>query len=147
GGGGGNGGFAGALALSGNSIGLSIGGSGGGGSFAGEALVQRGYHGPFATNILTLEDNSAGIVAQSIGGGGGNGGFAVSLTGATGTGIAAAVTLGGSGGRGSYAAKAGARSVGNITTGGNIADGILVQSIGGRGGQCGVYGGAVRPVR
>ena len=138
GGGGGNGGFAGTLALSaGGSIGLSIGGSGGAGGIAGEALVQSGYGQAYANNIFTAGDNSAGIVAQSIGGNGGNGGFAVSLSGSIDEGGAVAVTLGGSGGGGATAAAAEADSVGNITTLGNISPGILVQSIGGSGGNGG----------
>ena len=138
GGGGGNGGFAGTLALSsGVSIGVSLGGSGGDGSAAGEALVESGYGRAFDNNIFTYGDNSSGIVAQSIGGGGGNGGFAVSLSGSIDEGGAVAVTLGGSGGNGSTGGIASAYSVGDITTVGNVSDGVLAQSIGGGGGNGG----------
>ncbi len=138
GGGGGNGGFAGTLALSGGlSVGLSLGGSGGDGSSAGNALVQSGFGRPSANNIFTGGDNSAGIIAQSVGGGGGTGGFAVSLSGAINAGSAVAVTLGGSGGNGSTGGSAEADSVGNITTIGNNSDGVIAQSVGGGGGNGG----------
>ncbi|GAA0581021.1 hypothetical protein [Rhizomicrobium electricum] len=138
GGGGGNGGFAGTLSFSGGSaVTLALGGSGGAGSYASNATVHSGYARAYAENIFTRGDNSTGIVVQSIGGGGGNGGFAVSLSGAVNGGSALAVSVGGSGGSGGYAARAAGFSVGNITTLGNMSDGILVQSIGGGGGNGG----------
>ena len=153
GGGGGNGGFAGTVALSGlASVGVSLGGKGGGGGNGGNALVESGYGRPNVNNILTLGDFSSGIIAQSIGGGGGNGGWAGSLSGAEGIG-AVAVTLGGAGGNGGLGGNAAAYSIGNITTAGNMSDAVFAQSVGGSGGNggmsvalsasAGLFGGAV----
>jgi hypothetical protein len=140
GGGGGNGGFAGSLALSGGaSVGVSL---GGGGSSAGDASTVRVNSGLNSAhqNILTTGDSSAGILAQSVGGGGGNGGFAVALSGSIpvlGVSGAASVALGGHGGAGGAADEARADSIGNIATFGEQSDGILVQSVGGGGGNGG----------
>jgi uncharacterized protein YhjY with autotransporter beta-barrel domain len=141
GGGGGSGGFAGTLSLLGTmtNIGVSLGGSGDGGGAGGQVLVQSG-NGSFANNIFTAGDNSAGIISQSIGGGGGNGGFAGTLSFTIPSQItlgAASVALGGSGDGGGAGGDAEACSVGNITTLGNMSDGMLVQSIGGGGGNGG----------
>ena len=137
GGGGGNGGFAGTLALSGSaSAGISLGGSGGSGNIAGTVIVTSGNT-TFQNNILTYGDNSNGILAQSIGGGGGNGGFAASLSGALQGLGSAAVTLGGSGGSGANGNIVTVNSVGDIMTQGNMSDGIFAQSVGGGGGNGG----------
>ncbi len=153
GGGGGNGGFAGTLALSGSaSAGISLGGSGGIGNSAGTVSVTSG-NSTLHNNIFTGGDNSNGILAQSIGGGGGNGGFAASLSGSLQGLGSAAVTLGGSGGSGATGNSVIVNSVGNITTLGDMSDAIFAQSVGGGGGNggfsaalsasTGSFGGAV----
>ncbi|BCG73009.1 outer membrane autotransporter barrel domain-containing protein [Mesorhizobium sp. 113-1-2] len=144
GGGGGNGGFSGSLAAGGLvGVGVSLGGTGGGGGDAGTATVNNGKKvGNTVTqnNILTIDDNSTGILAQSIGGGGGNGGFAVTLSVSgsyEGAGGAAAVSVGGSGATGGVGKDVFVTSYGNIATYGKQSDGILAQSIGGGGGNGG----------
>ncbi|TLU87805.1 MAG: hypothetical protein FDX21_03015 [Chlorobium sp.] len=153
GGGGGNGGFAGTLALSGSaSAGISLGGSGGIGNSAGTVSVTSGNT-TFHNNIYTDGDNSNGILAQSIGGGGGNGGFAVSLSGSLQGLGSAAVTLGGNGGSGATGNSVIVNSIGNIKTNGDMSAAIFAQSVGGGGGNggfsaalsasTGFFGGAV----
>ena len=142
GGGGGNGGFAGSLAIggaagaAGGALGVALGGSGGDGNSAGTVTVNSG-NANHASNIFTAGDHANGILAQSIGGGGGNGGFAISLTGNSQGLLSAAVALGGSGGSGAVANTVEVNSTGNITTLGNLSDGILAQSVGGGGGNGG----------
>ncbi|MBZ9997871.1 hypothetical protein [Mesorhizobium sp. BH1-1-4] len=144
GGGGGNGGFSGSLTLGGvAAVGVNLGGKGGGGGDAGTATVNNGKKvGNVVTqnSILTIDDGSTGILAQSIGGGGGNGGFAVTVSGSgsyEGAGGAAAVSIGGSGATGGVGKDVFVTSYGNIATNGKQADGILAQSIGGGGGNGG----------
>ena len=91
GGGGGNGGWSGALALSqGVALGVSIGGGGGSGNSAGAVTVDS------TGNIVTGGANAIGIQAQSIGGAGGNGGFSLSLAGSL-KGTSVGVSSGGAG--------------------------------------------------
>ena len=157
GGGGGDGGFSvtGAITAStglSGSLGLSMGGDGGAGAFGGVVNVTNG------SSILTLGNDSAGILAQSLGGGGGDGGFSVAGSinvGANGGGIN--IALGGKGGDGSdgsavtvvstgaYIITGGDSSTTNASTNGFSADGIIAQSIGGGGGDGGfsVAGGIV----
>ncbi|WP_027036867.1 autotransporter outer membrane beta-barrel domain-containing protein [Mesorhizobium ciceri] len=144
GGGGGNGGFSGGIAAGGLvGVGVNLGGSGGGGGDAGTATVNNGKKvGSIVTqnSILTIDDGSIGILAQSIGGGGGNGGFAVTLSGSgsfEGAGGSASVAIGGSGATGGIGKHAEVNNYGNITTYGKQAAGILAQSIGGGGGNGG----------
>ncbi|MBB3980148.1 hypothetical protein GGQ64_005400 [Rhizobium azooxidifex] len=100
---------------------LSIGGSGGSGNFAGDAEVQS------SGAISTAGDAAIGIISQSIGGGGGTGGGAKGIA-----------TVGGSGGAGGAGGHADVLlNGGSITTQGEMAHGIMAQSIGGGGGNGG----------
>jgi uncharacterized protein with beta-barrel porin domain len=138
GGSGGNGGFAGSLAMtvgSGAAFGVAIGGSGANGGDAGEVHVTS------AGNSITTHKNSAdGIHAQSVGGGGGDGGFAFS--GAAGFGgeknLNVTVAVGGGGGVGGEGNIVDASNSATITTNGDHANGIFAQSIGGGGGNGGL---------
>ncbi|TPM31479.1 hypothetical protein FJ967_24885 [Mesorhizobium sp. B2-3-4] len=150
GGGGGNGGFSGSLALGGvASGGVSLGGTGAGGGDAGTVTVNNGKKdnsGVITQNsILTIDDHSIGILAQSIGGGGGNGGFAITLTGSgsiEGAGGSAAVSVGGNGASGGVGKDVTVTNYGNIATYGKQSAGILAQSLGGGGGNGGFSVGA-----
>ena len=138
GGGGGNGGFNVTASLAGagtaaGTIGVGLGGKGAAGGEAGNVNVM--VNGP----IVTLQDNSGGLVAQSLGGGGGNGGFNITA-GAAGAGTGAgaiAVGLGGAGGTGSDGANVVAVVTGQVDTFGKASTGVLAQSIGGGGGNGG----------
>jgi hypothetical protein len=128
GGGGGNGGFAGSLAVGGTSVGVSVGGSGGSGGAAGQIGVTN------SGTIATAGKSAAGIFAQSVGGGGGNGGsaFAGSI------GVASVTTaVGGAGGAGNDGNLVDIVNSGLIATQGNNSAGIFAQSIGGGGGSGG----------
>lgn len=140
GGGGGNGGVAGALGAGAFGLAVSLGGGGGGGATAGTVLVDN-------DNIVTTRGSEASaIVAQSIGGGGGRGGAALSGAGGV---VGAAVAVGGSGGAGSNGGVVTVTNSGAITTGysttvgsittnfGDKSHGIFAQSIGGGGGDGG----------
>ncbi len=130
GGGGGNGGFAFAGAMSGvGSLSFALGGDGArGGSGANVAVDSHG-------NIATRGLMSSGIVAQSIGGGGGNGGHSMAQSfGGAGAG---SLALGGSGSLGTYGSHVTVTSRGQIDTSGDGAHGIVAQSIGGGGGNGG----------
>jgi outer membrane autotransporter protein len=128
GGGGGNGGFAGSLAVGGSSASVSLGGSGGSGGAAGQiGIVNSG-------TIATGGEGAAGIFAQSIGGGGGNGGSA--LAGSNGL-ASVSTTVGGAGGVGNYGSLVDILNTGLITTQGNNSAGVFAQSIGGGGGSGG----------
>ncbi len=133
GGGGGNGG----LAVSGSitqSItgGVAMGGYGGSGGSANTVGIQ-------STNIngaiLTQGDLSVGIMAESIGAGGGSGGNAVRGQATSSLGVN--VALGASGGTGGNGGQIDILDKGGIETQGDVADGILAQSIGGGGGNAG----------
>jgi uncharacterized protein YhjY with autotransporter beta-barrel domain len=130
GGGGGNGGFSvsGDLAQAG-AISVSLGGNGGKGGDAGYIDLQS------SGDISTAGDGSIGIAAQSIGGGGGNGGF--SVAGSISRVVSAGVSLGGTGAHGGMGSTVNLTSDSNIATQGNLASGILAQSIGGGGGNGG----------
>lgn len=128
GGSGGNGGFAGSLAMGAASVSVSVGGSGDVGGVAGKVEVDN------LGGILTHGQSAAGILAQSIGGGGGNGGSALSSD----VGLAtASVTVAGSGGAGNTGGLVDLTNEGTITTKGHHAAGIFAQSIGGGGGNGG----------
>ncbi|WP_156898221.1 hypothetical protein [Methylocapsa acidiphila] len=132
GGGGGNGGFSGsgALSLGGAGIGVSVGGFGAGGGSASSVTVVS------ANNIVTLGQQSNGILAQSIGGGGGNGGFSIGLSG--GSEFAGTLSVGGSAlGGGGAAGAVKVTSYGTILTLGADSNAIAAQSIGGGGGNGG----------
>jgi len=140
GGGGGNGGFAGALSVSPDdsspSLAIAIGGKGGNGGDGGEAYAYTADHdSPGNNSITTSGDYASGIVAQSVGGGGGGGGFATSTSVAVTQAFAFAV--GGSGGGGGDGGFAASTNNANVTTHGEGANAVLVQSIGGGGGHGG----------
>ena len=130
-GGGGDGGFSGAI--SGGTgkagLGLSLGRSGGAGGTA--AAVDATTNG----NVTTKGNDSIGLLAQSVGGGGGDGGVSVSVV--AGTGISPSVSVGGGGGSGGVAANVTVNSTGAYQTGGNFSQGIIAQSVGGGGGTGG----------
>lgn len=139
GGGGGAGGFAGdisgALAGKGGAAGIAIGGDGGAGGAGGVvSLASSG-------SVNTAGSQAHGVFAQSVGGGGGSGGFSVTggLSKGENTG-SIGFTLGGKGGPGSFASSASATTSGAITTAGDSAHGVLVQSVGGGGGSGGFAG-------
>ncbi|MFM5924510.1 MAG: hypothetical protein ACKOPG_10025 [Novosphingobium sp.] len=140
GGGGGNGGFnvtAGIAASQGTTgnVGIGVGGFGGGGgnSKAVTATIE--------SDIQTTGINSNGIDIQSIGGGGGNGGFNVTGGIAIGTGTSFSgnfgVGIGGFGGGAGDGAAVTATVTGNIQTGDKNSHALLVQSLGGGGGNGG----------
>ncbi len=135
GGGGGNGGFAGSVAIGTKfAVGVAIGGKAGGGGKGGSVDVQSGK------TIQTLGKDAHGIQAQSVGGGGGNGGFAIAAAGSDG--FSGTISVGGSGGAGGDASTVVLGSDGDITTGGLRSYGILAQSVGGGGGDGGFSIGA-----
>ncbi len=127
GGGGGNGGFSVGAALG---VAVGVGGSGGTGGNAGLVDVTSGG------SIETFGARSAGFIAQSIGGGGGNGGFSV------GGSLGATVGVGGNGNAGGDAGTVTFRTAGlqEIETHGVESAGLIVQSIGGGGGNGGFAG-------
>ncbi len=150
GGGGGNGGFsiAGSVAASssGGSLAASVGvgGAGGDGGNASSASLT------FTGAARTFKDGSDGVIVQSTGGGGGNGGFSIAggISGSA-SGLAGAVSVGvgGSGGGGGNAGNvsliqnSGLADPNNTllaaSTFGDRARGLLVQSVGGGGGNGG----------
>ncbi|MCL6414642.1 hypothetical protein MIB92_03175 [Aestuariirhabdus sp. Z084] len=136
GGGGGNGGSAYSGSLF---FGMSIGGKGGDGNNGGQVDVVLGNTDSGAGNarslIETRGDRATGIHAQSVGKGGGNGGNAIQGT--LGVGTSVSVALGGDGGSGGVGGAASVRGVGDIHTRGAIATGVLLESIGGGGGNGG----------
>ncbi len=133
GGGGGAGGEAVAVSLSGS---VAIGGSGGGGGLGGEVDVYA------AGRIMTNNNDSRGIFAQSVGGGGGSGALSEAASVNRKDGYSIAVAIGGGGGNGG---KGGNVTVldslvnapVSIATIGDRSTGVLTQSIGGGGGDGG----------
>lgn len=123
------------------------GGTGGDGGDAGAASAHNEAIGSLATHA----DGAVGMLVQSIGGGGGAGGdsYANASAGvlqkmvnyATGAAdpesfdFSVSVTLGGAAGGGGSGATARAYNDGAITTSGLFSDAIMVQSIGGGGGN------------
>ncbi|MVW71270.1 autotransporter domain-containing protein, partial [Bordetella sp. 15P40C-2] len=133
---GGGGGRAGSTATSapGGTLGLSLtlGGSGGAGGDGGQVTVKQ------TGVILTSGMGSTGVLAQSIGGGGGAGSSSES-TQSPGK-VTANLSIGGSGGQGGDGGDVHLDHSGVIRS--SASDALLVQSIGGGGGQAGaVYGG------
>ena len=141
GGGGGEAGWATAVAMSfvkgddfAADISIAHGGVGGSGGDGGEVEVVN------AGSIHTIKDDSTGISAQSIGGGGGNGGLSVAGTVEIGNKSAsyqAAALIGGSGGDGGSGDTVTVTSSESIVTEGENSAGIDAQSIGGGGGNGG----------
>lgn len=112
---------------------FAIGGNGGDGSNGGTASIALQQ-----AKIDTYGFGSTGLLAQSIGGGGGKGGDATKSSG-----VIVNMVIGGTGGNGGGAgdASAGMGSGGSVTTRGDHAAGIVMQSIGGGGGAGGAgYG-------
>ena len=130
GGGGGSGGFSIASAAGGaGALSASLGGSGGNGGSAGIVTVNNW------NTVETLGRHSYGILVQSVGGGGGDGGF--SIAGTVSQGPALAFSMGGSGGMGGTGAGVELLNSGDIVTAGELAHGIVAQSVGGGGGSGG----------
>ena len=138
----------------------AVGGSGGNGGSASNATL-----GVSGSTISTLGDGAHGAVVQSIGGGGGNGGDSSAMTASFGYGftqtfpedtissqsVSATLAVGGAcsggssscvGGDGASASFSLEASIGlpapSITTAGQLAAGVVVQSVGGGGGNAGV---------
>ncbi|WP_281405606.1 autotransporter outer membrane beta-barrel domain-containing protein [Mesorhizobium sp. B2-4-3] len=124
GGGGGSGGFS--IAVGGPS--LAVGGAASDGGSAMKVTVTN------SGVIKTNGDLSVGILAQAIGGGGGDGGLAGA------GGLFTAVGVGGKGGGGGNGAEVEVTNTANITTKGDLAHGIMAQSVGGGGGNGGNAG-------
>lgn len=139
GGGGGNGGASIAASVSGASsvsaaLSVAVGGSGDGGGDG--ALVSARSTG----DIVTLGNQSVGVLAQSVGGGGGNGGTSVAggLSFAGGAGGAGAIGIGGSGAGGGDGGLVQLDVANNVTTIGDNSSAVVAQSVGGGGGNGGI---------
>jgi len=136
GGGGGNGGSSGSIGVF---SGLAIGGNGSAGGSGGSVnVLLQGKDAGTASMISTSGDRSTGLFAQSVGGGGGNGGGAVQVTG--GFGVAASFAIGGQGGAGGAGGQVTmtkGTGLSMVTTSGADASGVVLQSIGGGGGNGG----------
>ncbi|VXA90198.1 autotransporter outer membrane beta-barrel domain-containing protein [Brevundimonas sp. G8] len=124
------------LATTGESvlISLNTGGWGGTGNTGGAVTVAN------AGIIDTTGAGAHGVLAQSIGGGGGNGGiaFAGNLLLAASTNVltrAPLVTVGGFGGDGGDGGDVVVTNTGSLVTRGDLAHGVVAQSIGGGGGN------------
>ena len=133
GGGGGNGGYA-------KSVGLgfsnAIGGAGGSGGAGGDITFSNNGQ-PITTGSTSANTGNGahGVLLQSIGGGGGTGGGAIShVVGAT---FGESLAVGGTGGSGGAGGSVTVTNSGAITTYNPDAMGLLVQSIGGGGGNAG----------
>ncbi|WP_222934553.1 autotransporter outer membrane beta-barrel domain-containing protein [Caulobacter sp. 17J80-11] len=140
GGGGGNGGWSGALAGSLNqqrtvNLAVSLGGFGGGGG-DGEAVTVVAT----GDEIVTVGGQSHGVLAQSIGGGGGNGGLGMSGVIGQSNSINIGVGLGGRGGKGGTGGEVNVTVSSTVTTGGDGSIGVFAQSVGGGGGAAGAGG-------
>ncbi|MDP3517034.1 MAG: ESPR-type extended signal peptide-containing protein [Pseudohongiella sp.] len=145
GGGGGSGGDTISVAAAGSggtsgSVNVAMGGTGGRGGSGNTVMVETGIA------LTTFGAGSHAVLAQSIGGGGGNGGSTLDVGVGIGTNaLALGVKLGGTGGSGNSGGtvqinpNATSPKRTTITTHGDVANGILAQSIGGGGG----VGGAV----
>jgi hypothetical protein len=139
GGGGGNGALnvSGAVGLTNGGAGAIAVGLGGSGATAGNALdVDATVNG----QVETHGNRSIGVLAQSVGGGGGNGGMNVSgaLTLSKETGGAVAIGAGGFAGGGGDADIVTLHRDGVTSTDGANAHGVIVQSLGGGGGNGGM---------
>lgn len=125
------------------SFSLSVGGSSSGGGHGG--AVNIASTGP----ITTYGGFAHGILAQSVGGGGGSAGDATTIEVAAGINPSEVLpftrsmkgdnvmVLGGRGGAGGNGGLVAVQNLGDITTAGGFATGILAQSVGGGGGTSG----------
>ncbi len=146
GGGGGNGGFSGAMTLGAGgesttlNVAISVGGSGGSTGVGGTVVAE---HDGGSNGITTLSPQSHAIFAQSVGGTGGNGGsgFAASveaLAAGNSSTLNVVMGVGGKGGNGSSGGSVEAlNSSGSLETWGAASHGIYAHSIGGSGGSGG----------
>lgn len=150
GGGGGNGGLAGAIALGvgGESqtynVAVALGGSGKSGGESLSVVVVNNLD-PAGGGLTTYSEQSHGIFAQSVGGGGGNGGSGVAGTIEVGASmqsstVNSSISVGGSASGGSTGGNVTVSSYSPITTYGTASHGIFAQGIGGGGGA----GGSVK---
>ena len=131
GGGGGSGGFSVAGGVSGGTaVSAALGGKGGTGADARNVTVTSS-----GAELQTQGDRSYGLLAQSVGGGGGDGGF--SVAGGISSGPAVNFGMGGEGGVAGNGARVAVTNTSTITTHGQDAHGIFVQSVGGGGGSGG----------
>lgn len=125
---------------------MVFGGDGGTGSYGDEVEVTN------QGSVVTSGAFSHGIVAQSVGGGGGSGGSAMSFEFSNADIVpeipvvddissltTLEMTLQGSGGGGGDGGKVTLESIGDITTSGAFAMGIVAQSVGGGGGLAGLF--------
>ncbi|MDO5603976.1 MAG: hypothetical protein Q4G25_02330, partial [Paracoccus sp. (in: a-proteobacteria)] len=141
GGGGGNGGNArsfSASVVAGINVGTTIGGTGGAGGHGGTVRIGTETTAGFRGAIVTEGANSIGLLAQSLGGGGGTGGDATSV----GANVSLAsltinTTRGGKGSTGGDGGVVTANLAGHVETSGLNASGVVIQSIGGGGGNGG----------
>jgi hypothetical protein len=114
-------------------VSLAVGGNGGGGGNGGAVSVTN------SGLIVTSGASSFGIYAESVGGGGGDGGSATTSSKADPAqkSVAVSVAIGGAGGIGGDGGAVTTTNNGALTTFGNGAIGIFVQSVGGGGGTGG----------
>ena len=103
---------------------ITVGGSAGSGGNGGHVSVSN------SGTIVTLGDNSFGVLAQSVGGGGGIGGQGQS-------GSLAKLAIGGAGCAGGIGGAVDVTITGAIETFGSAAHGVFAQSVGGGGGIAG----------
>ncbi len=137
GGGGGNGGFTGSIAVGAGNTGAAVTvGIGGFGGVGGDGeLVTLTSSGDIATSGVDAQ----GLFAQSIGGGGGNGGFSAALGVAAGTNAGAgSLTIGGFGGAAGDGGVVILTNTGTVETTGDRSHAVQGQSIGGGGGNGGI---------
>ncbi|HEY1048431.1 MAG TPA: autotransporter outer membrane beta-barrel domain-containing protein [Prosthecobacter sp.] len=106
---------------------LAVGGATGDGGFGGDVTVTQ------VGNLTTTGKQSIGILAQSIGGGGGNAGLDVAFIKADGG--KAGLTIGRVGGTGGYGGTVQLNYTGVLNTTGEMAFGLLAQSLGNGGGN------------
>lgn len=135
GGGGGDGGFSGGIQFSASKASAVnvTGGKGGQGSDGGSVAVTTNL----GSEIITFDNKSSAIEAQSIGGGGGDGGFVVAanISNSDATNIKNTVgATGGDAGAGGASNNVSITNNANLLTAGLESKGILAQSIGGGGG-------------
>ncbi len=131
GGGGGNGGFSGGLALSSGGASSRVGATGGKGGDGGDVTVNvKGV-------ILTTQDNSVSVIAQSIGGGGGTGGFNLGFGASDADSFSLDVGSSGNGVSGDRGRVVVNVTDGALQTSGALAHGLLAQAVGAGGGNNG----------
>ena len=109
---------------------LALGGSGGTGGLGGAVTVTNGGA------ITTTGSSADAMLVQSIGGGGGVAKTTASTTATSGSTLIS-LALGGSGGTAQTGGTVTANNTGTINTSGALANGMVVQSIGGGGGASG----------